>query len=340
MPRSPTNTIRCRPNRAHKSCTTSGHGRGVLAVAGEHVVRERPAVDQHQPRHHLPLLRALVSRMPVAHQPGRPGPLEVRAGDVVRHQFHLHSEQRAQLLEQGCLQGALASQQAVQGAVPAVQPGEVHAHPGRLAGAPRGVVAPLRQPAPPAVVADEGGFQPGGRAVLGGGVEQAVGDQREGALGEFARAAAKAAQDAVELQVLVPEGARDQQRAPVPSLHGVLRRGRGGGRALAGEQFEEAGGVGLERIDPAAVAEDALARSGAAVGQALAIGFLQAEVLRGGVPSEARTVTLRRYTGGIRGCRYDSKLGGHGKSSENGGKNVAHTHYIVTTISGNQPLRR
>jgi len=72
--------------------------------------------------------------------------------------------------------------------------------------------------------------------VLGGRVQQAVGDQREGALGEavpagVAGALAETAQYAVEVQV-APERAQDQQRAPVPSLHGiileVLRVGRAG----------------------------------------------------------------------------------------------------------------
>ena len=85
-------------------------------------------------------------------------------------------------------------------------------------------------------------------------------------------------------------------RAPVPLLHGIVLRGIGVSRALAGEQFVEAGGVGFEQVDAPEVANHAMAVLGAAVGQALAIGFLQSEVLAG-VPSEARTVTLRRYTG-------------------------------------------
>ena len=64
-----------------------------------------------------------------------------------------------------------------------------------------------------------------------------AGSSRRLATGAKARSAssrpAEAAQDAVELQVLVPEGAQDQQRAPVPGLHGGLRRGRGAGRAPA-----------------------------------------------------------------------------------------------------------
>ena len=69
-----------------------------------------------------------------------------------------------------------------------------------------------------------------------------------------------------------------------------------GGRALAGEQFVEAGGMGFEQGDTPEAANHALAVLGSAVGLALSIGFLQPEVLAG-VPSEARTVTLRRNMG-------------------------------------------
>jgi len=81
-----------------------------------------------------------------------------------------------------------------------------------------------------------------------------------------------------------------------PSLNGIVLRRVGVGRALVGEQFVEAGGVGFEQVDATEVANHAMAVPGAAIGQALAIGFLQPEVLAG-VPSEARIVTLRRYTG-------------------------------------------
>ena len=170
-----------------------------------------------------------------------------------------------------------------------------------------------------------------------------AGSSRRLATGAKARSAssrpAEAAQDAVELQVLVPEGAQDQQRAPVPGLHGGLRRGRGAGRAPAGEQFEEAGGVGLERIDPAEVAEDALARSGAAIGQALAIGFLQAEILLGcavgGADSDFAQVHGRDPRMSLRCQAWRTE-----KVKGNGDKYIAYTHYIVTAISGNQSLRR
>ena len=161
--------------------------------------------------------------------------------------------------------------------------GEFHDHPRRLAGE-RSVVAPLPA-APAAVVADVSGLQPRGQAVLGGWIQQAIGDQREGALGEVvpagvAGALAETAQDAVEVQ-LVPERAQDQQRAPVPGLHGTVLGVLRGGRALAGEQFVEAGGMGFEQVDPPEAANHALAVFGSAVGLALAIGFLQPEVLAG-----------------------------------------------------------
>ena len=144
---------------------------------------------------------------------------------------------------------------------------------------------PARQPALAGLVAHEIGLEPLRQLVLGDRIEQPVGHQRKGALGQLAAlriasAAPQLAQAAVQMEGL-PQLARDEQRAPAPGLHGVLAWLGCAGGWVVGEQFIEARGVGRQQIDAAEVAEHALAVAGAAAGLALAESFLQTQIFAG-----------------------------------------------------------
>ena len=87
--------------------------------------------------------------------------------------------------------------QSVEGAIPAVELGVLDAHP-RAAAVALVVVAPARQPAAAAAVADELGFQPARQPVLARGRAQAVGGQHQHAIGQPRLAARGRSLEAVE----------------------------------------------------------------------------------------------------------------------------------------------
>ena len=106
--------------------------------------------------------------------------------------------------------------QSVEGAIPAVELGVLNAHPRAAAQAALLVVAPGRQPAAAAAVADELGFQPARQPVLARGRAQAVGGQHQHAIGQPRLPARGRSLEAVEnvFQAELLEGLAQGQKTP------------------------------------------------------------------------------------------------------------------------------
>ena len=207
-------------------------------------------------------------------------PFEVGGGEVVEHQIDLEGEQVAQAQEQLFLDRRLQHQQLVQGAIPALQLAEADPHPGRGAGAPFGLVAPLGPPLATVPVTDEAGLQPAGQAVLAAGRLQSVGDQRQYPVGQrHARAPpalGAAVEDLFEAE-FAPQGAGHQRDAPVPGLerHRLVVAGLAGrGRLLAAQQSVQ----GIEMLEQQLLAAEACDQALLDLA-ALAIALHQANVL-------------------------------------------------------------
>src|SRR5215831_8061562 len=61
-----------------------GHGVGIAPVAGEHVMRDRPSVDQHQANQQLRIARLTVTAVAMSTQYRRPLALEVGRGEIIK----------------------------------------------------------------------------------------------------------------------------------------------------------------------------------------------------------------------------------------------------------------
>ncbi len=157
-----------------------GHGfldRGVVdVVARPDVMRDGPARDHHHRDDYLDIVRLAIAAMPMPGEAGRPGPLEVGAGDVVKHQIRLEAEQVAEVVIQGQLDLLLGGDELIQRAVSTLELLEMDLDPL--------VLVPARHEAPALSVADEDGLQPAGQAVFTGRADQAIGDQHERPVGE------------------------------------------------------------------------------------------------------------------------------------------------------------
>ena len=82
----------------------------VHLVAGPDVMRDRPASHHHHGDDHLDVVRLAVSAVAVLGEVGRPGTLEVGAGDVVEHQVRLEAEQITEAVIEGHLDLFLGGQ--------------------------------------------------------------------------------------------------------------------------------------------------------------------------------------------------------------------------------------
>src|SRR5262249_45296742 len=102
---------------------------------------------------------------------------------------------------------------------------------------------PVRKDPPAPAVTDEIGLQPGGQPVLAAGLDQSIGDQDEGPVGEGDAfgAAQMGIQDGPEAQV-IEEGADGQDRSPGRGVEDVKILGlRGLGSGFLAEQPLELG---------------------------------------------------------------------------------------------------
>src|SRR5215469_879953 len=125
-----------------------GDGGGVAPIAGKHVMRNRPAVDQDQPDQHLRVARLAVAAVTIGADPGRSCALEIGRGQIVEHHIDLEREQIAQAEKQRVLDLRLALEQLIEGPVPTFELAHLHAYPWDVAGVALGILAPCRNPAP------------------------------------------------------------------------------------------------------------------------------------------------------------------------------------------------
>ena len=139
---------------------------------------------------------------------------KVGAGQIVEDQVHLHAEQITHPRIQRIFDLLLDREQAVQRAIPAVQLSILDLDPsllGDLLGR-----QPIRRPAFPPSVADEGVLQPPGQSVLAARLAQTIGDQDERRLGHVELVppqTASLADDPTQLH-LVPQVPGHQHRPP------------------------------------------------------------------------------------------------------------------------------
>ena len=128
----------------------------VHLVAGPDMMRDRPAGHHHHGDDDLDVVRLAIAAVAVFGKAGRPGALEVGAGDVLEHQVRLEAEQVAEVMIKGHLDLLLGGHELVEGAVPGLELLEVD--PDSLVLVPVG-----HEPAAPAI-AEEVGLQPAGQA--------------------------------------------------------------------------------------------------------------------------------------------------------------------------------
>ena len=148
----------------------------VHLVAGPDVMRDRPARDHHHSDDHLDVVRLVVAAVAVLGEAGRPGALEVGAGDVIEHQLRLEAEQVAEAMIEGHLDLFLGGHELIERAVPGLELLEVD---------PDSVVlVPVGHEPAALAIAEEIGLQPAGQAMFAGGVDEAIGDQDERPVGE------------------------------------------------------------------------------------------------------------------------------------------------------------
>ena len=144
------------------------HGGVVYFVAGPDVMRDRPAGHHHHGNDHLDVVRLAIAAVAVLGEIGRPGALEIGAGDVIEHQVRLEAEQVAEVMIEGHLDLFLGGHELIEGAVPGLELLEVD--PDSLVLVPIG-----NEPAAPAI-AEEVSLQPAGQAMFAGGADEPIGD--------------------------------------------------------------------------------------------------------------------------------------------------------------------
>src|SRR5208337_3885988 len=132
-------------------------------VAGPDVMRDRPAGHHHHGDDHLDVVRLAIAAVTVLGKIGRPGALEIGAGDVIEHQVRLEAEQVAEVMIEGHLDLLLGGHELIEGAVPGLKLLEVD--PDSLVLVPIG-----NEPAAPAI-AEEVSLQPAGQAMFAGGAD-------------------------------------------------------------------------------------------------------------------------------------------------------------------------
>src|SRR5215469_3956998 len=197
------------------------HGVGIAPVSGEHMMRDRPSVDQHQPNKHLRIARPTVTTVAVSAQDRGAFALEVGRGQIIKGDIDLERGQVAQAEIELMFDLWLAFEQLVERAVPLLQLARLHAHPRCLAGFARRAIAPCGDPASSLLVADKVGFQPAGKPMFAAWRDQPIGNQDKGSLTEcYAVVPATPAEllEHARQAEFGPQAARNEYRSPVPSV--------------------------------------------------------------------------------------------------------------------------
>src|SRR5262249_3365713 len=159
------------------------HGVGLAPVSGEHMMRYRPAVDQHQANKHLRIARPTVTAVAVSAQDRGAFALKVGRSQIIKDDIDLERGQIAQAEVELMLDLWLAIEQLVERAIPLLQLARLHTHPRCLAGFARRVIAPCGDPSAPHGE-DKAGFQPPRKPVFATRRDEPISDQRKGSLTE------------------------------------------------------------------------------------------------------------------------------------------------------------
>jgi len=100
----------------------------VVQIAAKHVVGDGPPIDHDQPDLYLTVTRLAVAAVPVAGKLGRSLPFEIGGGQVVEDHLDFEREEVPQPREELLLDELLVFEEIVQGAIPVLQPAQVHPH--------------------------------------------------------------------------------------------------------------------------------------------------------------------------------------------------------------------
>jgi hypothetical protein len=136
--------------------------------------------------------------VPVSAQPRGSLTFEVGRGQVVENQIHLERKQISQSQVEFSLDLLLACLELIQGAIPAHQLAELHAHAWRAAGVSLSLLSPAWNPAPSLPVTHEIRLEPAGQAMLTRGRAQTIGHQHQSSIGECAPVMASATSQSLE----------------------------------------------------------------------------------------------------------------------------------------------
>jgi len=192
---------------------------GIAPIALEHMMSDRPAVDQNQTNQHLRVSRLAIAAVAMGAHLGRSSALKIGRGQIVEHHVDLKRKQVAQPHKQRVLDLRLAREQLVERAIPLLQLSRRHAHARCPAGLAFRVVAPCRDEAPTATITDKIALQPLRQRMLAGRRRQPIGHQHKSPITQPHRLAAIGPRELVECRVeaeIAPHPARRQQRPPVP----------------------------------------------------------------------------------------------------------------------------
>jgi hypothetical protein len=217
-----------------------GHRLGVALVACEHMMRDRPAIDQHQADQHLRVAWLLVAAVAVRTDLVGPAALEVGRSEIVKHHIRLQREQIAQAQIQIALDALLVLEQLIERAIPLLELTHLDLHARCAAGLACHLVAPLCHPSPAMTITDEVALQPARQPMLAAGRSKPIEHQHEGAVTERVAIAPARKAEPIEHRLqpeLTPQMAGGQRRPPVPGgqrrdvigldrARGPLRRGR------------------------------------------------------------------------------------------------------------------
>ena len=124
----------------------------------------------------MDVVRLAIAAVAVLGEAGRPGALEVGAGDVIEHQVRLEAEQVAEAVIKSHLDALLGGHELIEGSVPGLQLAKVDTNPL--------VLVPLRNKPATLAVTDEVGLQPPRQAMFTRGVDQAIRNKHEGSVGK------------------------------------------------------------------------------------------------------------------------------------------------------------
>src|SRR5262249_30202911 len=201
-----------------KSCVQVANdvlnGRVVHAVPRPNVMRNRPTRDHHHAHNDLDIVWLAVSAVTVFGNLLGSGTLEVSAGDVVEHQIGPEAEEITQAMVQRHLDSLFGPVELIERAIPGLQLGGMRTN--------ASVLVPLRHESAAFAVTDKVGLQPAGDPVLTGRIDEAIGHEHKGPVGQrhVFGSPQRFVEDLPEAE-LVEQGPYREDRPPSRSIHNL-----------------------------------------------------------------------------------------------------------------------